>query len=94
MIAKKMKTRADCSEELREMKSLGDKILELDKDLEETDANFKHLIMSLPNLVSSSVPVGANQQDNVVIRSIGTPSKFDFAPLDHVDLGTSWIYLI
>src|SRR5688572_24332277 len=88
MIAKKMKTRADCSEELREMKSLGDKILELDKDLERTDANFKQLIMSLPNLLSSSVPVGANQQDNVVIRSIGTPSKFDFSPLDHVDLGT------
>ena len=70
------------------MKFLGDKILELDKDLERTDANFKHLIMSLPNLLSSSVPVGANQQDNVVIRSIGTPSKFDFSPLDHVDLGT------
>jgi seryl-tRNA synthetase len=88
MIAKKMKTRADCSEELREMKSLGDKIVELDKDLERTDVSFKHLIMSLPNLLSSSVPVGANQQDNVVIRSIGTPCKFDFSPLDHVDLGT------
>ena len=88
IIARKMKTRENCSEELREMKSIGDRILKLGKDLEETDSNFKHLIMSLPNLVSSSVPVGANQQDNVVIRSIGTPCKFDFAPLDHVDLGT------
>src|SRR5918994_278633 len=87
-IARKMKTKANCSEELREMKSLGDRILKLGKDLEETDSNFKHLMMSLPNLVSSSVPVGANQQDNVVVRSIGAPSKFDFAPLDHVDLGT------
>ena len=87
-IAKRKKTREDCSEELSEMKSLGNKIVKLGKDLEETDVNFKHLIMSLPNLVSSSVPVGANEQDNVVIRSIGAPSKFDFAPLDHVDLGT------
>src|ERR687891_1116631 len=87
-IARKMKTKTNCSEELREMKSLGDRILKLGKDLEETDSNFKHLMMSLPNLVSSSVPVGANQQDNVVIRSIGAPSKFDSAPLDHVDLGT------
>ena len=87
-IARKMKTKEDCSEELKEMKSLGDRILKLDKDLEETDSNFKRLIMGLPNIVSSSVPVGANQQDNVVIRSIGTPHKFDFAPLDHVDLGT------
>ena len=87
-IAKRKKTREDCSEEFSEMKSLGNKIVKLGKDLEETEVNFKHLIMSLPNLVSSSVPVGANEQDNVVIRSIGAPSKFDFAPLDHVDLGT------
>ena len=87
-IAKRKKTREDCSEELSEMKSLGNKIVKLGKDLEETEVNFKHLIMSLPNLVSSSVPVGANEQDNVVIRSIGAPSRFDFAPLDHVDLGT------
>lgn len=87
-IAKRKKTREDCSEELSEMKSLGNKIVKLGKDLEETEVNFKHLIMSLPNLVSSSVPVGANEQDNVVIRSIGAPSRFDFAPRDHVDLGT------
>jgi seryl-tRNA synthetase len=87
-IAKRMKTREDCSEELNEMKSIGNKIVKLGKDLEETEVNFKHLIMSLPNLVSSSVPVGATEQDNVVIRSIGAPSKFDFVPLDHVDLGT------
>lgn len=87
-IARKMKSKANCSEELREMKSLGDKISNLAKALEETDLKFKHLMMSLPNLVSSSVPVGADSQANVVVRSTGTPSKFDFPPLDHVDLGT------
>jgi seryl-tRNA synthetase len=87
-IARKMKTKANCSEELREMKSVSDRILKLSKDLEETDSNFRHLMMSLPNLVSSSVPVGANQQDNIIIKSIGTPSKFEFPPVDHVDLGT------
>jgi seryl-tRNA synthetase len=87
-IARKMKSKLDSSEELKEMKSLGDRILKLGKELEEADSKFKHLIMSLPNLVSGSVPVGASPQDNVVIRSIGTPSKFNFAPLDHVDLGT------
>jgi seryl-tRNA synthetase len=88
-IARNMKSKLDCSEELKEMKSLGERILKLGKDLEQADSKFKHLIMSLPNLVSSSVPVGANPQDNEVIRSIGTPSKFNFAPLDHVDLGTN-----
>ena len=87
-IARKMKNKANCSEELREMESLGDKISNLGKALEETDSNFKHLMMSLPNLVSSSVPVGADSQANVIVRSTGAPSKFDFSPLDHVDLGT------
>jgi seryl-tRNA synthetase len=88
-VARKMKSKLDCSEELKEMKSLGDRIFKLGKDLEEADSKFKHLIMSLPNLVSSSVPVGSNPQDNVVIRSIGTTSTFNFAPHDHVDLGTN-----
>lgn len=87
-VARKMKAKLDCSEELIEMNSIGDEILKLGKDLEETDSNFKHLIMSLPNMVSNSVPVGTHQQDNLVIRSMGTPSNFDFRPLDHVDLGT------
>lgn len=87
-IARKVKTKADCSEELREMKSVSDRILKLSKDLEETDSDFRHLMMSLPNLIGSSVPVGATQQDNVIIKSIGAPSRFEFTPVDHVNLGT------
>jgi seryl-tRNA synthetase len=87
-IAAKMKTREDHSEELREMKSLGERIFKLSKELERTDAEFRHMIMSLPNLISNSVPIGTNQLDNVVLRSLGRPTKFDFVPLDHVQLGT------
>lgn len=87
-IAAKMKTGEDRSEELREMKSLGERILKLSKELERTDAEFGHMIMSLPNLIGNSVPIGTNQLDNVVLRSLGRPTRFDFVPLDHVQLGT------
>ena len=87
-IAAKMKTGEDRSEELREMKSLGERILKLSKELERTDAEFRHMIMSLPNLIGNSVPIGTDQLDNVVLRSLGRPTKFDFVPLDHVQLGT------
>lgn len=87
-IANKMKTREECSEELDEMKSVGEGISNLRKELEETEAEFRHLIMSLPNLISSSVPTGRDQADNVVIRLLGRPRKFDFIPRDHVEIGT------
>ncbi|HET6730509.1 MAG TPA: serine--tRNA ligase [Nitrososphaeraceae archaeon] len=87
-IANKMKTREECSEELDEMKSVGEGISNLSKELEETEAEFRHLIMSLPNLISSSVPTGRDQADNVVIRLLGRPRKFNFIPRDHVEIGT------
>jgi seryl-tRNA synthetase len=87
-IANKMKTREECSEELDEMKSVGEGISNLSKELEETEAEFRHLVMSLPNLISSSVPTGRDQADNVVIRLLGRPRKFNFIPRDHVEIGT------
>lgn len=87
-ISKKIRSGQDSSDELRKMKSIGKKIAELSKDLEETERNFRRLIMSLPNVISSAVPIGANPENNVVIRSFKTPGSLDFVPRDHVDLGT------
>jgi seryl-tRNA synthetase len=87
-IANKMKSNEECSEELDEMKTVGEGISNLSKELEETEAEFRHLIMSLPNLISSSVPTGRDQADNVVIRLLGRPRKFNFIPRDHVEIGT------
>jgi seryl-tRNA synthetase len=42
----------------------------------------------IPNLPHASVPAGRDENDNVEVRRWGTPPKFDFAPLDHVDLGS------
>ena len=43
--------------------------------------------MSLPNLPHATVPVGKSEADNVVVRTWGEPTKFDFEPLAHWDLG-------
>lgn len=88
-ISKKVRSGQDNSDELRKMKSIGEKIAKLAKDLEETERNFRRLIMGLPNVISSAVPIGANPENNIVIRSFGTPASLDFSPRDHVDLGTN-----
>ena len=45
------------------------------------------LLMDLPNLLHESVPEGSDESANRVVRTWGEPRRFDFAPLDHVDLG-------
>ena len=51
------------------------------------DARFDAVWTPLPNPPHASVPVGRSEGDNVEIRRWGEPTTFDFAPIDHVDLG-------
>ncbi len=41
----------------------------------------------MPNLPHASVPLGESADDNVEVRKVGTPKKFDFPARDHVDIG-------
>jgi seryl-tRNA synthetase len=41
----------------------------------------------VPNLPHPDVPVGPDESANVVVRTEGTPPRFDFTPLAHWDLG-------
>ena len=53
------------------------------------DTDIQKLISDVPNLLDDSVPDGAGEEDNVVVRSWGTPRTFDFAPKPHWELGES-----
>ena len=55
--------------------------------LEQIQSELQGLLLAVPNLPHASVPVGGDEQGNVVVRSWGTPRTFDFAVKDHVDLG-------
>lgn len=41
----------------------------------------------IPNICAPDVPVGKDDNDNIVIKTVGTKPVFDFKPLDHEDLG-------
>jgi seryl-tRNA synthetase len=45
-------------------------------------------MLGVPNIPHESVPLGKSPADNVEVRKVGTPRAFDFAPKDHVDIGT------
>ena len=55
--------------------------------LDQLQAELQALLLAVPNLPHESVPVGADEHGNVLVRSWGTPKAFDFEVKDHVDLG-------
>jgi seryl-tRNA synthetase len=67
-------------------KEAGAKASELEKELGEREAALQSLLMRVPNIPFEGAPVGPDESFNQVIRTEGTPPKFDFEPLDHVAL--------
>ena len=74
---------------IADMRALGDRISDLDKQVNDLEAAQMAAILELRNLPHESVPVGADEEGNVVIQTIGTKRTFDFAPKPHWELGTS-----
>ena len=56
--------------------------------LEQIQSELQALLLAVPNLPHASVPVGADEKANVVLRTWGTPHAFAFPVKDHVDVGT------
>ena len=72
------------SEEGRKLK---EELKDKEPEYEKVEAEYKELLWKIPNLPSPKAPVGKSDKDNVEIRKWGTPTKFDFKSLDHVELG-------
>ncbi len=76
----------DASAKLSEVKGIPEEIASLEKRAQELQARVKEILMSLPNILHESVPVGVDESGNVTLRTWGEPRKFDFEPKDHIDL--------
>ncbi len=59
------------------------------RELESLQAELDAIALDIPNLPEASVPLGVDEDDNVEVRSWGTPRTFDFPVQDHVLLGES-----
>jgi len=72
-----------------EMRQVGERIKALDEQVKAVDEQLNLKLMEVPNLPHASVPVGADERENVVTRTEGEPRRFDFEPVPHWDLGTA-----
>ena len=71
------------------MRLVGDQIAALDKQVAEVETELNGIASTLPNIPDERTPYGTTEDENVVLRTIGEPRKFDFTPLPHWDLGTA-----
>jgi len=86
----RMKDAAAREAQKTRMREVGDKIAELDKQTAQVEQDLNEAMLSVPNLPDPSVPVGKDEGENPVVRTVGEPKRaedFGFEPLPHWDLG-------
>lgn len=86
-IPKMKKAGEDTTEIMAQMKTLSKEIKELDSKLSEVEENLHNKILEIPNTPNESVPAGKDDEDNVEVRKFMEPTKFDFEPKPHWDIG-------
>ena len=70
-----------------QMRDVSTTIKNLEKDLGEGESAINEMIMAMPNIPHASVPVGKNEMENPVIKTVGEPTAFSYAPLPHWTIG-------
>jgi len=77
----------DVSEILQSMKELAEKVKIIDNDIKGIDLKIEEELLSIPNTPNADIVVGLSDADNKEIRRWGEPTKFNFEPKAHWDLG-------
>ncbi|MBQ2206361.1 MAG: serine--tRNA ligase [Treponema sp.] len=72
---------------IEEGKALKDEIAQAQKELEEKEQLLDEAARKIPNMANPEVPIGKVDTENLEVKKVGTPRKFDFKPKDHVQLG-------
>ncbi|CAM4063617.1 serine--tRNA ligase [Streptococcus penaeicida] len=86
-IAQAKRQKEDASQQIEDMQKVSADIKTIDAKLAAIDEKVTEIITILPNTPHDSVPVGADEEENVEVRRWGTPRTFDFEIKAHWDLG-------
>ena len=71
--------------------SLKNKKQELEEEVRALEEELSSIVLGLPNMPDESVPVGADENENVVLEVVGTKPTFSFTPKEHWDLECDWL---
>ena len=81
------KAGGDIAAAKEEMRKVGDRIAEIDKELGAVDVDLRETLLMIPNIPAPEIPTGMDSSANVVVRMVGEWKDPDFKILDHMTVG-------
>jgi seryl-tRNA synthetase len=83
----RMQDPAERGAKIESTRLLGDHIAALDEELRQVDSQLNAVLATIPNMPDARTPLGKDEHDNVVLRTVGEIPHYDFEPKPHWDLG-------
>lgn len=75
------------SEQISTGKNLKESLKSIEEELKKSETARDELLEQIPNIPSEDTPIGNDDSENVVWKTIGEKPQLDFVPKDHIDLG-------
>jgi seryl-tRNA synthetase len=88
LIGQYKRDKKDTTKLLEDVAHLGNDIKNLDEYLLDIEFRIHQYLLETPNLLHASVPIGKDEESNVLVKTHLKPKTFSFEPKDHVELGT------
>jgi seryl-tRNA synthetase len=82
-----MKDPTERQARIEAMRAVGDKISALDGQVAEVEEELRSIAAIIPNIPDTRTPFGKDENDNIIIRTVGQLPEFDFEPKIHWDIG-------
>ena len=86
-IGKIAKEGGDIAAAKEEMRKVGDRIAEIDREVSATETALRETLLMIPNVPAPEIPTGMDSSANVVVRKVGEWKERDFKILDHMTVG-------
>ena len=77
----------NASELMEEVRTINISIKELDEKIQAWEQQVQEKLLGIPNIPDDSIPDGADESTNRVVRNWGTKPQFAFKPKNHVEIG-------
>jgi len=82
------KQKGESAEDLMaESQNLKDKIPQVEAQERQLGEDIQTKLSYIPNIPADDVPIGADEKDNQLVRTVGEPPKFTFEPKFHFEIG-------
>lgn len=86
-VAKKAKGGVPAKEDIENGKKIKEEVALVNSELKKIEEAYFELMVLVPTVPSQDTPIGKDESENVEIFRRGEPTKFNFKPKDHLEIG-------